>query len=138
MPKKLKSKHMNNVTEITRHQLETIYRIILKRIAKGYTGEQLSIIMGREPAYITALELLQIPLNTSYELRKIAAALGDPDLSSFFTKTQDNTLHKVLMEKEFYGNTYIHTCDIILDDDKEVPFFFLQEELSASLYISMN
>jgi len=126
---------MINLIKIHKVRLEIIYRIIMKRIAKGYTAEQLSAILGRPPEYITSLEMLQIPLCNEYELQEIAWALGEDKLSNLFPKITQSIILNVLMEKEMYGTTYIHSCDIITDDDKEVPYFFLQEEIVEKAYV---
>jgi len=118
--------------------LEIIYRILMKRIAKGYTADQLSGIICREPDYITSLELLKVPLYSEYELQEIAWALGEQELNSFFPQLKISTLLNVHMEKEIYGNTCIHTCDIVTEDGKEIPFFFLQEEILDSKIVLLN
>ncbi|SEA23657.1 hypothetical protein [Pedobacter hartonius] len=123
---------MNNFIKVEKTAVDVVYRILTKRLAKGYTAEQVSGIICREPGYITAVELLQIPLYSDYELQEIAWALGEQEIDGFFPKLKQSGLLNVHMEKEIYGNTCIHSCDIITEDGKEVPFFFLQEELSGS------
>ena len=119
--------HNNKVQRMT---LEIIYRILVKRIAKGYTAEQLSGIICREPGYITSLELLKVPLYSKQELREIAWALGEEDLTAFFPRLKQSAMLNVHMGKEVYENTCIHTCEIITEDGKDVPFFYLQEEIN--------
>lgn len=49
-----------------------IYRIKLKRIAKGYTQEEVSRTICREPHYLCGVELLHIQINSMQELQEIA------------------------------------------------------------------
>lgn len=129
----LKPNIMINFIKVQRIRLEITYRIIMKRIAKGYTEEQLSLLLCRPADYISSLELLQIPLPTKDELQEIAWVLGEQDITSFFPRIHQSVLLNVLLEKQNFGYTRIHTCDIITQDEKEIPFFFLQEEIEDSV-----
>ncbi|WP_442590828.1 hypothetical protein ACSBL2_06310 [Pedobacter sp. AW31-3R] len=122
---------MINVALIEKYYLELIYRLILKRIAKGYTTTQLSHIIAREADFMDAIEMLQFPLKSDIELQEIAWALGEEDIRVFQPRHQEKTLLHVIMEKEVYRHTRIHSCDIIMPSrNKERPFFLLQENLT--------
>ncbi len=130
---------MNVLEEITSGELENIYQVMIKRIAKGYTAEQLSFLIGKEAGYISAIELLDAPFYTISELKKIALVLEENDLNSFFLKESDETSLLVVMERDDEGNTRKHTCSIIDEDqEKQPPLFLIKEDISEDLAENMT
>ena len=65
---------MNKPTEITNDHLKTIYHIMVKRIAKGYTAERLSFLIGSDHSYVEQVESFALPLYSSDELEFIELA----------------------------------------------------------------
>lgn len=106
-----------------------IYRLKLKRIAKGLSPELVSLTIGREPEYLSQVEMLQTKINTSDELQEIAWVLGEDNVGGFLPSTNDHTLLKVIIADDVFGTTHIQRCDILISPEKEVPFYHLQEEV---------
>jgi len=65
------------IKEMTDNHLEIIYKVMMKRIAKGYSPVQLSFLIGRPQDYIDRVEAFQLPCYTTGEISIIALALGD-------------------------------------------------------------
>ncbi|WP_158800312.1 hypothetical protein [Pedobacter sp. L105] len=95
---------MNQPTEITSAHLETIYRIMVKRIAKGYTAERLSFLIGSDHNYVEQVESFVLPLYSSDELEFIELALEESNPKSFYASVNDDTFLKVSVVKNQYKN----------------------------------
>jgi len=120
---------MEHIVNVERMYLEMIYRIKLKRMAKGYSQEMVSATIGRELDFMGKVEMLETKINSEYELQEIAWALGEESLSTFLPINKDHTALNVIMADDVFGNTRIQRCDIVVNPDTEVPFFHLQEEV---------
>jgi transcriptional regulator with XRE-family HTH domain len=128
---------MFNLINVEKAYLEMIYRIKLKRIARGYTQEEVSRTICREPHYLCGVELLHIQINTMQELQEIAWVLGDEELTSFFPREKDRSMLKVMIEDEVVGARRIHRCTL-LTEEAQTPFFLLQEELQPREELVLN
>lgn len=122
---------MSHLITVEKAYLEMIYRIKLKRIAKGYQSELVSSIICRELGYLRAVEMLQVKIGTEQELQEIAWALGEQEVSAFIPTVRDHTLVNVIMENRIEGNHCIHTCEIITAHQQRIPFFILPEEIEG-------
>jgi hypothetical protein len=129
---------MEHIVNVERMYLETIYRIKLKRMAKGYSQELVSATIGRELDFMGKIEMLETKINTEYELQEIAWALGEDNLSGFLPLTQDHTTLNVIMADDVFGTTRIQRCDILINSEKQVPFFHFQEEVNFKPTVSVN
>lgn len=120
---------MNVLEEITRTQLETIYRVMIKRIAKGFTAEQLSFLIGKEDNYIRSVEMLDEPCYSISELERIALALEETNFKSFFPRVHDES--EIIVGIESYndgiqrGQSYI----IVDDNGTDQPLFAVKEDV---------
>ena len=119
---------MNNTREMSSNQLETLYRVMMKRIAKGLSAEKLSFLIGRAPDYISNIEMLHTRPYSITELKCIASALEEKNFKTFFPDLDDYTMVNVMMESEVYGNRLMHTCAIISGEHKKQTYFTLQED----------
>ncbi|SEA52677.1 helix-turn-helix domain-containing protein [Pedobacter hartonius] len=121
---------MKTTKVITVFQLETLYRIMLQRIAKGYTAGQLSFLIGVTPEYVEEVESLQRPFYTSDELERIAVALEESMLHRFFPSVDDNTQLLISVHKEKYNGKWIHTYYSVNEQNEEEELFRLREDVS--------
>ena len=124
--------------QITKTQLETLRRVMVKRIAKDLTAEKLSFLMGRPQNYVTNIEsLITDPYNMD-DLKSIAIALDEKNYKGFFAKIADQTLVNVMVEAESSGNQCVHTYSIITEEYKKQLYFTLQEDLPSAVRSSEN
>lgn len=120
---------MNVLEEITRTQLETIYRVMIKRIAKGFTAEQLSFLIGKEGNYIRSVEMLDEPCYAISELEKIAMALEETNFKSFFPRVHDES--EIIVGVESYNDGLHREQSYIIVDENgtDQPLFTIQEDV---------
>jgi len=98
------------IKEMTNNHLEIIYKVMMKRIAKGYSPVQLSFLIGRPQDYVERVEAFQLPCYTTGEISVIALALGDEDYKSYFPIVRYDDMLRVEMEKTRRGNKYHYIC----------------------------
>ena len=110
-------------------QLETLYRILLQRIAKGYSAKQLSFLIGAASAdYVEEVESLQRPFYSGGELERIAQALDDTNVDSFFPAINDDSVVHITVDKQFYQGKWIHTYCRLDEQNEEEELFRLRED----------
>jgi hypothetical protein len=129
---------MNPIKEMTRNQLETLRRVMVKRITQDLTAQKLSFLCGRPLDYIRNVELL---INDPYsiaDLKCIAIALDEKNFQSFFPNISDERVVSVNMVTKIVGTQYIYTCSIITADLQELKYFTLQEEVPDAVKIKEN
>jgi hypothetical protein len=120
---------MEHVVNVERMYLDMIYRIKIKRIAKGLSPELVSLTIGREPDYLSQVEMLQTKINNSDELQEIAWVLGEDNVHGFLPSAKDHTMLKVIIADDVFGATHVQRCDILINPEEQVPFYHLQEEV---------
>jgi transcriptional regulator with XRE-family HTH domain len=111
------------------YQLETIYRILLQRIAKGYSARQLSFLIGAAAGYVEEVESLLRPFYSGAELARIAQALDDTDVDTFFPAINDDSEIRITIDKLRYKEKWIHTYCRIDEQNEEEELFRLREDL---------
>jgi hypothetical protein len=104
-----KIKKMRTIKLIPTFQLETIYRIMLKRIAKGYNAEQLTFLIGAPAGHVEEIEGLQRPFYSSDDLERITLALEESNPQSLFPIVNDDGDLLVSVHKQNYAGKLIHT-----------------------------
>lgn len=129
---------MTHQAEITSAHLETIYRILLKRIAKGYTAERLSFLIGKDHSYIEQVESLQLPLYSGEELELLALALEESNTKSFYASVHDETRLKVAVVQHKRQNKLSHSYFTIGDDQEERLLFLITEDLFGDFDEQIN
>lgn len=120
---------MNVLEEITRTQLETIYRVMIKRIAKGFTAEQLSFLIGKEGNYIRSVEMLDEPCYAISELEKIAMALEETNFKSFFPRVHDESEIIVGVESHNDGLHREQSYVIVDENGTDQSLFTIKEDV---------
>jgi hypothetical protein len=120
---------MRTVREIPAFELETIYRIMLRRIAKGYNADQLTFLIGAPAGSVEEIEALNKPFYTADDLEKIAMALEESNLDSLFPNAEDETILNVDLYKEQYEGKLTHTYYKIDDEGGAEKLFALREDV---------
>jgi len=114
-------------------QLETLYRIMLYRIAKGYSAGQLAFLMGTAPEYVEEVESFQRPFYTSDDLERIALALKEDSVQNFFPSVDDNNEFVILVHKQNFNGKWVHTFCSVNEQNEEEELFKLREDVDPSL-----
>ena len=119
---------MTTIKEIPALQFETIYRIMLKRIGKGYTAEQLSFLIGAPERYIQEIEELERPFYSPQDLDRIVIALEESNPESLFPRSESETIYRIIVCKEYDQGKFIHAYYRVNEDDHQEELFRLYEE----------
>lgn len=127
---------MNYLAEITETQLQIIYKVMIKRIAKGYSAEQLSYLLGRQRNYVAKVEFFAHDCYHISELSKIAKALEEDDYTCFMPARIRDDRIKIHMEKDLKDDTYTYTCATFSEEHKRRIRFVLEEYVG--LYVFMD
>jgi len=98
------------IKEMTDNHLEIIYKVMMKRIVKGYSPVQLSFLIGRPQDYVERVEAFQLPCYTTGEISVIALALADEDYKSYFPIVRYDDILRVSIEKTRRNNKYYYEC----------------------------
>jgi transcriptional regulator with XRE-family HTH domain len=118
---------------ITGFQLETLYRIMLHRIAKGYSAGQLAFLIGAPPRYVEEVEAFNRPFYTSDDLERIALALKESSVQNFFPSVDDNNELNISVHKQNHNGKWIHTICSIDQQNEEEELFRLREDEDPNL-----
>lgn len=129
---------MNVLEEITRTQLETIYRVMIKRIAKGFTAEQLSFLIGKDDKYVRTVELLDEPCYAIPELKNIAMALEENNFKSFFPRVHDESEILVGVESHNDGVHRGQSYIIVDENGTDQPLFTINEDVFENFAENME
>lgn len=129
---------MSNTRELTSSALETLYRVMLKRISKRLSAEKLSFLIGRPADYVSNIEMLHTRPYSIPELKCVAAALEENDYRVFFTDVDHSTIVNAMMELEISGKKLMHTCSIINGEQEKTGMFQLQEDAAAEVHLIDN
>jgi transcriptional regulator with XRE-family HTH domain len=113
---------------ISAFQLYSIYRIMLKRIAKGYTAEQLAFLIGAPERYISDVESLERPFYTIDELNRITLALEESNPGSLYPSISNEDELKMVVYREQQHCMIVHTYCSVDKENNEQELFRLQEE----------
>jgi transcriptional regulator with XRE-family HTH domain len=119
---------MTTIKEIPALELDTIYRIMLKRIGKGYTAEQLSFLIGAPEGYIQEIETLERPFYTTQDLDRITIALEESNPESLFPRTENETIYRIIVSSSFEQGKFVHAYYRVYEDDQQEELFRLYEE----------
>lgn len=103
---------MSNRKIVSMHALHTMQRVMLKRISKGYSAEELSFLIGCKSDFVAAVEGLKVVGYTCKDIRRIAKALEERDLCSFFNPLDEEVLAEVQMEHIEEGGVLVHRCTL--------------------------
>ncbi|QNK61984.1 hypothetical protein H7F33_15705 [Pedobacter sp. PAMC26386] len=115
------------MTKITEKNLVIVHRVMMKRIAKGYSAEQLSFLIGKPNDYVTMVEMLKEPVYSIPELKKIAKAVEESNFRAFFPAINQETIVKVQIERIDSPARRTHICAIISAEGKRRLHFMLDE-----------
>lgn len=129
---------MNNTKTMTRTQLDILYRVMMKRIAKNFSAEKLSFLIGRKADYVTNVEMLETDPYSVDDLACIAAALEEEDIENLYPLGVDDSNVRVRMVKELLGDKCNYTCTLLNTNLSEQPYFFLQEHSVEAVLITEN
>jgi len=119
---------MTTIKEIPAFQLATIYRVMLKRIAKGYTAEQLTFLIGAPENHIQDIEALEKPFYSLDDLERIARALEESNLQTLFSPINNEAMLKIAVSREYAEGNFIHSFYLLDKDNNQKELFRLQEE----------
>lgn len=123
---------MKTSKKIPLSDLETIYRILLQRIVKGYSARQLSFLIGAAPDYVEEVETLLRPFYSGEELARIALALAVADVDNLCPAINDDSDIHVSVENYEYKEKVIHTYCRIDEQGEEEELFRLREDLEMT------
>jgi transcriptional regulator with XRE-family HTH domain len=124
---------MKTFKVITLFQLETLYRIMLYRIAKGYSAGQLAFLIGAAPQYVEEVEAFQRPFYTGDDLERTALALGESSVQNLFPSVDNNNEFLILIHKQNFNGKWIHTFCSVDEKNEEEELFRLREDIDPSL-----
>lgn len=126
---------MKNSKTITLFTLAVLYRIAIKRIAKNLSPAELSFLIGRSIDFVNQVELLQTDFYTPEDIRCIATALEEENLESYYPLHTDETVVKVIMEKEMDNKACIYSCSIVKEDGELYSYFTLKDDFSGNALV---
>ncbi|CAM4411779.1 hypothetical protein SAMN06265348_1179 [Pedobacter westerhofensis] len=121
---------MTTVKEIPAFQLETIYRVMLKRIAKGYNAEQLTFLMGAAPGYVRDVEALEKPFYSSDDLDSIARALEESNSQSFFPLKDDESLLNISFHHNRHAGKDIYNYYRTDEQGEDEEMYAVKEDVA--------
>jgi len=119
---------MTTTETIPAFQLATIYRVMLKRIAKGYSADQLNFLIGAPSDHIQDIESLQEPFYSINELERISMALEETNPQSLFSTINNEDELQIVVNKEFNQFKIVHTYSRVNWQGQEEALFRLQED----------
>lgn len=120
---------MNYQKNISLFHLATIYKILLKRIGKGFTASELSFLIGKDATYINQVEMLRAPLYGSAELIKIAAALEESSAEDLFPVGDYQNLFPVVVESYQQEQSFWRSYSSVNEQEDQKLLFLLKEEV---------
>ena len=129
----LKSKKMKTTKTLTVFQLEILYRILLQRIAKGYTARQLAFLIGATPGYVEEVESLQRPFYTPDDLERISMALEEEHLQNLYPSVADDNELLISVQKQKYKDRWVYTYCRIDEQNEEEVLYMLREDADPEL-----
>ena len=129
---------MKTTKTMTRTQLETLYRVMMKRIAKNFSAEKLSFLIGRKDDYVGLVEMLEADPYSDDDLKCIAVALEEEDVENLCPSVADDTNVSVQMEIELIADKCTYRCAVIDPERNLQPYFLLQEHSFESVILIEN
>lgn len=129
---------MSTKVKITAAHLETVYRVMLKRIGKGYSAERLSVLIGKDHNYIEEVESFIFPLYPSAELDRIALALEESNHKTFYAEVYDDTYLNIVADRHYQKTKLVHVYSIADEEDKKYPLIMVREGLSQDFDDMVN
>lgn len=120
---------MNYQTQISNAHLEIIYKVLLKRIGKGYTAERLSGMIGKNHDYIERVETFAEPVYGSAELDRLALALEESNPKSFYAKEHDDMILTVICDKCHHLKKIVHIYCLLDENEEQYPIIVVKEDL---------
>jgi hypothetical protein len=122
---------MDNHIKITRNELDTLSRVMVKRIAKGYSAEELSFLIGFMPEYVPNVEMLREPVYDPEVLDRIMEALEERNFQTFFSASHNDEEVLVQVLKWPLIEKQLIQCRIINDKGYGVMHLSMEEELNT-------
>lgn len=131
-----------NITENTnlifRNQLGIIYQVMMQRITKQMSAEELSFLIGRPSDYVAEVEMLKIePYNTD-DIKYIALALKDKEIRFPAPASEINNKMKITMRRAVLNGSLMHSCGINLQDGTILNYFSLHESMRTAAALEDN
>jgi len=120
---------MSTFKEIPAYQLETLYRIMLRRISKGYSAAQLAFLIGVPDYFVSDVETLERPFYSADELERIAIALEEKNPSCFSSALNDESILQVIVYGNHDDGRFVNAYYRVGEDDTQTELFRLQEEV---------
>lgn len=120
---------MTYQAQISEQHLQIIYRVMLRRISKGYGAERLSFLIGKDYNYIEQVELLLLPVYPVAELERIALALQEKTSNNFYASSHDDKLLNISLERQEYKKQLSHSYSMIDENGEKKQLFKLMEEI---------
>jgi len=113
--------------EMPANELETLYRLMMRRIAKGYTAEQLNFLIAAPYHYVEDVESLKKPFYSVEELDRITNALEEGNPESFFPLIEDETVLNIAVYKEYTQDKITNSFCVVDEEGYEQELFKLME-----------
>jgi transcriptional regulator with XRE-family HTH domain len=124
---------MKTTKTLTVYQLEILYRILLQRIAKGYSARQLAFLIGAAPEYIEEVEGFQRPFYTGDDLDRISLALEEEHLQNLYPSVADDSKLLLSVQKHRYKDRWVYTYCRIDEQNEEEVLYMLREDADPQL-----
>lgn len=98
------------IINMTDYHLEIMYKVMMKRIMKGFSARYLSFMIGRPLDYVETIESLNAPIYNDAELAIIALALDDESYKSYLPAVRCNDIYSVSITKKRYEPNECSYC----------------------------
>ena len=118
---------------VTTAHLETVYQVMVKRIAKGFTAKRLSFYASAEEDFIEQVESLQLPIYDADTLECLADVLDEEDPKCFLGDSQDTTMLNVIIDRVIVGSKLVHSYFMMDKDLVPRQLFMLKEDIAAEI-----
>lgn len=119
---------MTTTEVIPAFQLATIYRVMLKRIAKGYSADQLNFLIGAPFDHIKDIESLLKSFYSMDDLERIVLALEESNPQSLFSAIDNEDELQIIVNKEYHQRKIVHAYFTTNRQGQEEELFRLQED----------
>lgn len=124
--------------KICRFNADIIYRILLLRIAKQYSPQEMSFLMGQSLNFMDKIETLQytaIYMSDIFKMKEVlGAGFGLECFTSFLFPLAKQEKELYLLHKEVYDDYIIYHMVKCLHQEKTVTAFMLQDNNPATDY----
>jgi hypothetical protein len=124
--------------KICRFNADVVYRILLLRIAKQYSPQEMSFLMGESLSFMNKIESLKYTSIYLSDIIRMKEVLGGSFGIQCFTSSLapfakwEKELHK--LTKTIYDDLIIYQMEKCLDNGKAVHIFTLQDSNHSTDY----